>query len=662
MKISKLLANTGIFGGLLLTTLGTTSGCKSKSAPAAPPDQHVREGQRLLYSNPAAALSAFLQAENPKNPSAVLGQGQAYEELHDYAHAEQTLAKGGDVPEIKLALVRVQILLGKLKEARENIDALLSKPSGDLNPILIETCLANDAARAKRAREHLDAWHTERSKPGTSTVFGAEYFLAQAAVLVVLAEPEAGRAAKSDAAKAVFRDEANAAVLASLAAKGDQVPYAHFLLEQLASKYRTPAVLRQVALTAYQIGAFDISGQALSWIKQENGPDLVRLRALQEAATNGPKSVELLRQALAVSTDKAQETELRLLLGNALLRDHQNADARAELDKIASVEPSNQGAQLQLARLDLIENKAAAAVARLEPLAQPDTAAGPVRELLASAYVGAKQPAKAFEQLDLVLKQTPNNAHALETLIALDLHDGKKDVAIDRLKKQIELVPNDPELRLLQTKVLRQVGLEKEAETALAASVAALPKATRLCVALSRFEQARKANDEAQKTLHDCERVNPESLQVLAEIAVLYTRMNDGKAALPYYEKVLRFAADDPLLLNNAAMIFADELNDGAKAVPLAEHAHTLAPNSQDVTDTYAWSLYKRGGKPDLVLARTLLEGLPLSKTNPTVKYHLGMVLLAIEPALGKKALTEALALSADFPEASAARQALAGK
>jgi len=261
-----------------------------------------------------------------------------------------------------------------------------------------------------------------------------------------------------------------------------------------------------------------------------------------------------------------------------------------------------------------------------------------------------------------VLKDSPSNARALETLVAIDLHDGKKDVAVERIKKQIELAPKEDDLRLLQTKVLRQIGRPKEAEDALRAALIEMPKAVRLCAALSRMQAARKANDEALRTLEACEKAVPEALAITAELAVLNERLGNKKAALPYYERVIRFTADDPLLLNNTAMLLADELNDGVRAVPLAEHAHRLLPNRPDITDTYAWALFKRGAKPDLEQARTLLEAIPLSKTNPTVRYHLGMVLLTLDPPLGKQTLKEALALPGEFPEKDAATQALAGK
>lgn len=633
--------------------------CKQHKPPTA--DQHVAEGYRLLLGDPEKALKQFQQAKNPAASDVLLGQSLAYEQLRDYARAEQTLQKvlkTGDCPQAALALVRVQTMLGKHDEARRGIDGIVHKTPSSLPALLVEACLAGSDQRATAALGHLDGWQPPAGDAGARPI-PAEYHLARTILLARLGEPEQAKAAKAAGDKANVSHSAVAMRLATLAVGAGERTLAVLLLEHLARKHRDQQLLRKVSTLGHLLGAHQVTEEALRHLPR-NAPALVRLRALHEAAINKPSAAWSLRSALAVTKQPEEATRLRLLLADALARVSRIDEAKAELNKVLEADSKHVNAQLRLARLELGEKKADAAVARLKPLALAG-ASPAAHELLGLAYTSAGQPENAKQEFEEVLRQVPTDRRALSGLVSLAIRAGDKKTAVALVQRQIDAAPKDVGLRLLLDGVLRRVGQDKLAETALSEAIASMPAEERLWSALARSLRTRKAEDEALKALQEAERKNPKSLVIAAELAAQLTRMGQGKAALPYYERVLRFASEDPIVLNNAAMLYADVVGDGAKAVELAEHAHQLAPSRSEVTDTLAWALYTRKGKDDMKRARNLLESVQAPDRNATGKYHLGMVLIATgDPVRGTQLLREALALPGEFPEAEAARRALA--
>ncbi len=633
-------------------------GC-GKHHEELPPDAHVDEGYRLLLRSPDEALRQFQQARDPADPQALLGQGLAYEKLRDYAKAEEILSKAcqaGEDPKAELALVRVQTMLGKQAEARRGIDRVVQKTPTSLPALLVQVCLANSDSRAKASLRNLDAWG--KKPTGDNGVVPAEYHLARVSLLSRLREPEQARKAKAAADEAKLRHPAVGVMLATLAFRAGERRFAVLLLEHLVKNHHDRPVLQEVAVLSHQLGAHELTEQALKYLPGTD-PAILRLTALHEAAMHKPSASASLRAAMAVTKQPKEVDGLRLLLAEALVREHRPKEARVELEKLIKKAPKSVPAQLQMASLERSGGDAAAAIKRLRPLASAN-APPAVYESLALAYQSAGQIDDAKKAFERVLDRVPTHHLALSQLVALVMQSESQNAGIERVEKQIGSVPKDVGLRLMLANVLSHVGQQAQAEAALREAVAAMPTEVRLWAALAQRQRARQADEEVLKTLQEAERRNPESLLIAAHLAAQLTRMDRGKAALPYYERVLRFASEDALLLNNAAMLYADVVGDGEKAVDLAERAHRLAPLRPELTDTLAWALYKRGGKGDIKRARELLESVQRQNRSATGIYHMGMVMIAAgDKERGRQLLQDALALPGEFPEFDEARKAL---
>jgi len=633
---------------------------------APPPDVHLGEAARLVQSDPQRALAEIDQARDPGSGSAELLRGLAYEGLQDYARAEQSLEKARASladPAVRLALVRVRVMLGKLEEARRGIDEVIGALSADLGALLLEALLANDAPRARASLQRLEAWAKPPSLDAGAHLVPAELHLARATLLARLGELDRVRAARQDADRAGLDSERSAMALVALAIRAGQRELAAQLLARLAKELHDPHSLAQGAALSHAIGAHEITGRFLALLPDR--PDdavTLRIRAEHQFLTAAPSAMVTIERALRATPDQrsAQYARLQLMFAECLVRKGDRARARVELEKLRQLQPGSLPTALTLARLDLIEGQPRAAATRLGPLAKRGAPAA-VYELLGVAELEAKDLVAATAHLEEALRLEPGNVKTLSTLVELDERAGRRAEAVKRVRREVEKAPKRADLWLLLARLTDDPRAPAAAEGVLREALASVPGDVRLWSTLRALQERRGARDEALATLREAEQKNPRSAAVLAEIASFLARTGDARQAVAYYERVLRLAEGDVVTLNNTAMLYAEDLGDAAKAVELAERAHRLAPDQAAVTDTLAWALFKRRGKGDLERARRLLQQIDSPSASATVKYHLGAVLLAAgEAAEGKRLLREALAAPGEFADAPAARKALA--
>ncbi|WP_295883287.1 XrtA/PEP-CTERM system TPR-repeat protein PrsT [uncultured Thiohalocapsa sp.] len=116
---------------------------------------------------------------------------------------------------------------------------------------------------------------------------------------------------------------------------------------------------------------------------------------------------------------------------------------------------------------------------------------------------------------------------------------------------------------------------------------------------------------------------NPGDGVVTQTLAEGYYALGDHQRALALFEQALAQAPDNPMLLNNLAVIY-NELGD-PRALPYARRAHELMPNAAETGDTLGWVLVSRGefaeGLKYLRDAQTRAAG------DPGISYHIAVAL-----------------------------------
>lgn len=651
----------GQFNGLLLVSvvlLGSAfvAGCKRK----APVDRHLEQAYSLLQDDPKGALEALAKAQNPADPKVILGRGLAQEKLRQYGDAEKTLlgaCAAQSQPVCWLSLGRVQVALGKLDDARRAIDRVVAEDQTELSALLLEAYLAHDDARARTALSHLAKWSEQARKENPPRAIPAEFYLAQVALFGQLRAKDDFVSAKAQAQKAKVSQSRGALGLVELAVKTGRTGLAVELLRKIADDRPSDDVRRQVAKLAHGLGDHRLAGDILDTLPG-NDLELVTLRAEHDFATGRPEAVANLRRAIRLTKDATEQLRLRLLLAEANLQSGQLGDARADAEAVLKSGP-NEAAILLLAQADLAESVPKAALERLAPLLDQPRVSAAARELAARAQLALGQRKEARSQLDAILLEQPAHARAARLRVALEVDGGQAAEAVRIAQELVGRAPSDPGLRLLLADAIRKAEGPEAATKVLQESTRALPGSVPLWMALIRGLEETKAEAEALAALEAAHQKLPGEGAFTAALATKLAKAGRSEEAARLYRELIQRAGNDPIALNNLAVIYADDLADPGQAVTFAERAYALS-REPAIVDTLGWALYRRAAPGDLERARGLLESVRATLTSPSARYHLGAVLLATGAAdEGRGLLSQALAQAEDFEGADHARTLL---
>jgi putative PEP-CTERM system TPR-repeat lipoprotein len=158
------------------------------------------------------------------------------------------------------------------------------------------------------------------------------------------------------------------------------------------------------------------------------------------------------------------------------------------------------------------------------------------------------------------------------------------------------------------------------------------------------------------------ETLKESSLPVLAVrlMADSYLVQDKNEQAALYYEKLLdleSFAAD-PIILNNLANIYAKTDLDKALATAL-KGLETAGENNAALPDTVGWILAQQGENEKAL--SYLRKAFARNSTDPEIRYHLGVVLIALgRGPEGAKELRAAVSSEQPFPHREDAMRLIA--
>jgi tetratricopeptide (TPR) repeat protein len=144
--------------------------------------------------------------------------------------------------------------------------------------------------------------------------------------------------------------------------------------------------------------------------------------------------------------------------------------------------------------------------------------------------------------------------------------------------------------------------------------------------AMAQLKVARGNRDEALVYLEQAIAANPAFTKSYRALGSLYEQGHDYQQARTAYERGLRYAPDDPALLNNLAWVQMMPGGDMARAYVHIRKAVSLTPEDPDLQDTLAWWYYLT---QDYAQAITLLEKIVKAQPAHAIyHYHLGMAYL----------------------------------
>lgn len=338
------------------------------------------------------------------------------------------------------------------------------------------------------------------------------------------------------------------------------------------------------------------------------------------------------------------------------------ASAKAIAERLVSENPYNSDYLINLATIAMkLEDQELAhnTLSRLYPMWKQE----PEKLLqLAELQVRFKNPAAARKSLGQVLALDADSYPAQLALAHLDLAEGRTDDvqrAADALQSQFgeraetSLLLGDAALARKEPEIARQHYLRAfELDSNSTAAIGKLYSLSAEGAHAQAFAQV------MEQTLRK------NSLPVLGVRLLADSYLSQGKTAQAavYYEKLLDLEAfeADPAILNNLANIYAEKDLDRALATAL-KGLEAADEQNAALPDTVGWILARKGENEKAL--SYLRKAYARNSTDPEIRYHLGVTLLALgRTAEGEKELRAAIASGQNFTGLDEAERLVASR
>jgi tetratricopeptide (TPR) repeat protein len=376
------------------------------------------------------------------------------------------------------------------------------------------------------------------------------------------------------------------------AATREDIQNAIQILEPLVQKTPKDAELRDELGRAYLLSGDSIGARAhLEGALKVNRfftPAALTLAELSIAQANYD---EALARADEVLTIEPGNQTAGLLRAEAWIGLGKYEQAENLLARMSKQYPQDPSVHIQLGLLLLHRKKYREAEIQIRRVYQARAKDPRAPIALAEVLAAQAKTGQALELLQSEIKNTPNSIPLLRTLSRIAGDAGHIDLALDQYSKLIAQQPGSAEYYLRRGQLYRKKGNAHQA-------VINLEKASQLAPA------------------------DPLVAAYLADALLSAGRRGDAKAK---YRVALGLQPDNPVILNNLAMMLSESDGDLDEAQKLAEAALRNDPNQLAFRDTLGW-VYLRKGMTDSAI-QTLNGVVSKAPSNPTFAYHLGLAL-----------------------------------
>jgi len=478
--------------------------------------------------------------------------------------------------------------------------------------MLVGIALVQTGARSEGS-QLIDAAQSEQPANPAMAATLARYYLASQ-------QPDKAIATLETALKA--RSDSNLSQLLIAAYAYSNQPDKALTTAQTLANSTPPAATNWWVLgrTALQLQKLDIAEPALRKALSQQ-PDLVQaqldLGQLYLMRKQSKQAEDIYRAVLKQQADLVPA--LKGLVAS-LAQGGMQADAREpELLKTAN----NDNAKAVLAEYYLRQQKLVDAERQLAGVAQAEAVGYPAQLRLQLTLMRAAQAlqAKDFDKARALvasgLELNPRSPELLVLLARLDLQakniDGAKKIAAQLA--QLQSQSPSPQLLELNGDI---AALEANADSATHYRNA-WKKMANDSLAQKLYQSVAKDQKAADAFVDEWIKRLPNSANARFMQGVGKQQAGDYKGATAAYEAALERNPKDARALNNLAWLYF-ELGD-KRALPTAEKAYALQPESAAVLDTYGWIQVKSGRKQDGL--KLLQKAYELAPESTEIKQHL---------------------------------------
>jgi putative PEP-CTERM system TPR-repeat lipoprotein len=364
-------------------------------------------------------------------------------------------------------------------------------------------------------------------------------------------------------------------------------------------------------------GNFEKARELYQSILKTNGTHLqamLRLSQIEQSQNNREEAEKWLTSAVKFNPDA---TQARLRLVNFLLQSKKLKQALSEARAFTQASPKNPDALDALARTQFAVGQKQNAVASYRQLATiaPDSAV--VHHRLGRSLATIKNYRDAKVALDRAIVLNPRLGAAQRDRIRVENLDKGASAAISLTQSMIAAKPKEATGYAILGDLLFSEKKFAEATAQYQKANDITPTGQMITRLYQSNVRSGKSAD-AQKTLTDWLASHPDDNEIRFLYASSLIAAKDYKGAISENEKLLQKFPKNAAILNDLAWLYG-EVND-KRAIPYAERAHALQPNSAAIADTLGWLLLNAGqSKESLPILKDAHEKAP---THPEIGYH----------------------------------------
>lgn len=316
------------------------------------------------------------------------------------------------------------------------------------------------------------------------------------------------------------------------------------------------------------------------------GLALVELHVEQQQV---PRAIEI---AKALASKYPDNLAVQIILGQALLAGGNQADARQIFQVATRISGFDPDIQLRIGRLQL-------------QAANPDGA----------VYNAQK-----------ALQARGDDALALALLVEAETRRGDSARA-DAALKILNAKHAGSNVTLLTGANLAMARGQYAAAAAGYRAVASREPTTAIAINVAHAHIAAGESVKAVAYLQQWLKARPQDQSARKALAEAQSKVGDYPGARQTYSVILSAEPEDPLTLNNMAVVLL-RLGDSAQAGVLAAKAYKITPAVPEIADTLGWSLARQGKDEEAL--RYLREARLRSPTNGEIRFHLATVLFRL--------------------------------
>jgi Flp pilus assembly protein TadD/Zn-dependent protease with chaperone function len=247
-----------------------------------------------------------------------------------------------------------------------------------------------------------------------------------------------------------------------------------------------------------------------------------------------------------------------------------------------------------------------------------------VRLLREKKYADADQAFRDAYHLD------PANLRALMGQVEVRTTRGQWDEALQLLQAEVDRNPTRLDLRLALGDTEARAGRYDSAIAVYQDAAGRLEKASKAAgdvyLRLGETNRRKGDTDSAIANLRHALEIEPENAMARTTLALALDAAGKIPEAEREYRSALELDPKNAVAMNNLAYLLSDTRGgDLNEALSLAQRAHELMPNLNEISDTLGWIVLKIARTNEAIaLFDELLQKQP---ANPTFHYHLGMSL-----------------------------------